>query len=70
MAPKGIPPERKQILCNAIEKGFQSPKYHELMKTLGHRTIFYDSKKLAQVIKTEDEKCRKLMEMVGLAVKK
>ena len=67
MAPKGTPEKILQILSNASEKGYESDQFQKIMATLGHRTLFYDYKKLPQVMKEWDAKCHELLKLVGLA---
>jgi len=66
IGPRGVPEKRLQILSDAIEKGYQSSQFQDMMRTLGYRTVLTNYKEIPRFIKTEDEKCRELLKLVGL----
>lgn len=67
MAPKGTPEKYIQILSDASQKGYETDEYQKIMRSLGHRTLFYDYKKMPQVMKGWDAQCLELLKVVGLA---
>jgi len=69
-APKGVPPDRMQILIDGFKKCFEDPEFKKLAYDLGLPLAYRDPKGFEEFLKEMEETLRPALESVGLLKEK